>query len=170
MTSHSEKENYSGSSNFQDEEHMKKHLFDQMKGAGILDGLKSQMRTKLYDQLKARSNGDMDGARGIGQQLKSMPNALSYKLVVSLIADFMTKCDMMYSHSVFMPECGFGNEILNKNETAEVMKIKSERVGLPTPLLLDLVEEIREGTSIRPNKVSSMCQTEEAGEEGMNID
>jgi len=97
-----------------DDEVLKKQLFDQMKSAGILDGLKSQMRTKLYDQLKAKSSGDIHGSRSVTHQLKSLPNALSYKLVVSLIADFMTKCDMLYSHSVFMPECGFGNEILNK--------------------------------------------------------
>ena len=116
------------------------------------------MRTKLYDQLKAKAHGDPSGGKSITQSLKGLPNALSYKLVVSLIADFMTKCDMLYSHSVFMPECGFGNEILNKEETAEVMKIKSERTSLPTPLLLDLVEEIRLGSgAIRANKISSYC-------------
>jgi len=115
------------------------------------------MRTKLYDQLKARSQGDMHGARSISSQLKALPNALSYKIVASLISDFMTKCDMQYSHSVFMPECGFSAELLNKTEIADILKLQSERVSQPTPLLLDLIEEIREGSSIRPNKISSYC-------------
>jgi hypothetical protein len=39
-----------------------------------------------------------------------------------------------------------------------------------TPLLLDLVEVIRAARSLRPNKVSSAVQTEEAGEAAMSLE
>jgi hypothetical protein len=39
-----------------------------------------------------------------------------------------------------------------------------------TPLLLDLVEVIKSSRSIRPNKVSSYVQTEEAGEASMSLE
>ena len=35
---------------------MKKKLFDNMKKAGILDGLKSHMRGRLYEQLKLKND------------------------------------------------------------------------------------------------------------------
>lgn len=105
------------------EEDMKQHLFDKMSSAGITNGLKAEMRTRLYNQLKAQSKGDIHGSRGVATQLKNLPNALSYKLVVSLVADFMTKCDLDYSKSIFLPESGFAQEILNKEEIAEVLKI-----------------------------------------------
>ena len=42
-----EKENYSG--NNLSEQEIKKQLYDSMKSSGILDGLKSQLRGRLYD-------------------------------------------------------------------------------------------------------------------------
>ena len=39
-----------------------------------------------------------------------------------------------------------------------------------TPLLMDLVEVIKENRSLRPNKVSSYVQTEEAGEAAMSLE
>jgi hypothetical protein len=40
-----------------------------------------------------------------------------------------------------------------------------------TPLILDLVDVIKANNgSLRPNKVSSYCQTEEAGESGMTLE
>ena len=34
---------------------MKRRLYESMKKAGILDGLKSQMRGRLYDQMKLKN-------------------------------------------------------------------------------------------------------------------
>ena len=39
-----------------------------------------------------------------------------------------------------------------------------------SPLLLDLVEVIKGNRSLRPNKVSSFVQTEEAGESAMSLE
>ena len=50
-----DKENFGHSSNNFSENEIKKHLYDSMKSSGILDGLKSNLRQKLYDQLKLKN-------------------------------------------------------------------------------------------------------------------
>jgi hypothetical protein len=78
---------------------MKAQLFEQMKKTGVLDSLKSQLRGRLYEQLKLKNEkADVN--------LKSVTNKLTFKIAVSLIADLMKKCDMPYAMSVFLPECG----------------------------------------------------------------
>ena len=38
-----------------DENELKQQLFSSMKSAGVLNGLKSQLRAKLYDQLRLKN-------------------------------------------------------------------------------------------------------------------
>jgi len=81
------------------EQGVKTQLFDQMKKSGVLDSLKSQLRGRLYEQLKLQNEkADVN--------LKSVNNRLTFNIAISLIADLMTKCDMPYAKSVFLPECG----------------------------------------------------------------
>jgi len=78
---------------------MKTQMFEQMKKSGVLDSLKSQLRGRLYDQLKLKNEkADVN--------LNSATNRLTFKIGVSLVADLMKKCDMPYAMSVFLPECG----------------------------------------------------------------
>lgn len=78
---------------------MKQQLFEQMKKSGVLDSLKSQLRGRLYDQLKLNNEkADVN--------LKNVNNRLTFKIAVSMVADLMKKCDMPYAMSVFLPECG----------------------------------------------------------------
>ena len=43
-------------------------------------------------------------------------------------------------------------------------------MGDTTPLLLDIVEQIKHSGSITPNVSSSACQTEDVGSEHMSLD
>lgn len=87
-----------------------------MKKSGVLDSLKSQLRGRLYDQLKLKGEkADVN--------LKNVQNRLSFKIAVSLVADLMKKCDMPYAMSVFLPECGISQEILSKSELVDVMSL-----------------------------------------------
>lgn len=139
-----------------------------MKSMGILDGLKSQLRGKLYDQLRLKNDK-------VDLNLKDSSNRLSFKLAVSMIADFMQRCDMPYALSVFLPESGISQEILTKEEIIEVLKLNKKDDYLAgreamTPFLLDIVEQLKACGSVRPNVSHSACQTEEAGESAMNLD
>lgn len=51
-----------------------------MKKAGILDGLKSNMRGRLYEQLKLKNDK-------VGLNMKDQSNRLSFKLAISMVAD-----------------------------------------------------------------------------------
>ena len=88
----------------------------------------------------------------------------------------MQKCDMPYALSVFLPESGSQQEILSKAEILEVLNLNKDEHYMTaarndsTPLLLDLVDVIKVNRSLRPNKVSSSVQTEEAGESSMSLE
>lgn len=160
-----EKENSSEEFNAQENE-MKRKLFENLKKAGVLDGMKSTLRGRLYEQLRVKSERPKD----------PKANQLSFKLATSLMADLMQKCDMPYALSVFLPESGYQQEILSKGEMIEVLGLKNDEHYITqakheiTPLLLDLVEVIKGNRSLRPNKVSSFVQTEEAGESAMSLE
>ena len=87
-----------------------------MKKSGVLDGLKSQLRGRLYDQLKLKNEK-------AEVNLDNVSNRLSFKIAVSLVADLMKKCDMPYAMSVFLPECGISQEILSKSEIVDVLAL-----------------------------------------------
>ena len=100
---------------------LKNQLFDQMKKTGVLDSLKSQLRGRLYDQLKNKNEKGTQEQSGLN--MKSVNNRLTFKIAVSLAADLMKKCEMPFAMSVFLPECGFSQEILSKTELVEVMAL-----------------------------------------------
>ena len=127
---------------------IKSQLFDQMKKSGVLDSLKSQLRRRLYDQLKLKNEkSDVN--------MKDVTNRLSFKIAASLCADLMKKCDMPYARSVFLPECGLTQEVLTKMELVDVLGMQHDeyikKMGDTTPLLLDLVEQIKAKGSVNPN-------------------
>lgn len=105
-----------------------------------MDSLKSQLRGKLYDQLKLKNEkSDIN--------LKSAANRLTFKIAASLVADLMKKSDMPYALSVFLPECGLSKEILTKAELVDVLGLQHEEyikhVGDTTPLIIDIVEQVK---------------------------
>ena len=81
---------------------------------------------------------------------------------------------MPYAMSVFLPECGFQHEILNKQELKEILALKSDEViaGQPdsTPLLVDMVERIKHNRSINAGVQSSSCKTEDIDAAYLSID
>ena len=99
---------------------------------------------------------------------------MTFKIAVSMIADLMKKCDMPYAMSVFLPECGVSQEILTKSELVDVLSLQHDdhikSMGDTTPLLLDLVDQIKSNGSVRPNMASACSQTEDVGSESLSLD
>lgn len=156
-----EKENYSEESNSMHETEMKRRLFENLKRAGVLDGMKSTLRGRLYEQLRLKQDRP---------QQKDKANQLSFKIAASLVADLMQKCEMPYALSVFLPESGLNQELFSKAELIEVLGlVKDENYAAAlkhemTPVLLDLVEIIKSAGSVRPNRVAAACQTDDAAD------
>ena len=90
-----------------------------MKNAGVLNSLKSQLRAKLYDQLRLKNER-------VDLNLKDTQNRLTFKVAVSLVADLMKKSDMPYALSVFLPESGITQEILSKQEMIDVLGLTTD--------------------------------------------
>lgn len=111
-----------------------------MKNAGVLNSLKSQLRAKLYDQLRLKNER-------VDVNLNETQNRLTFKLAVSLIADLMKKCDMPYALSVFLPESGVTQEILSKQEIIDVLGLQNDEHMLnqtdATPLLCDVIDRVK---------------------------
>lgn len=103
-----------------------------------------------------------------------MQNKLNLKIACSLITDLMKKCDMPYALSVFLPECGLQQEILDKKDLVEMLALQHDDYiksnGDTTPLLLDIVDQIKSNGSIRPNLATFGTQTEDIGSEHLSID
>lgn len=63
---------------------------------------------------------------------------------------------------------------MSKSEIVDVLGLQHDDViksmGDTTPLLLDIVEQIKGNGSIRPNMVSAQCQTEDVGAESLTLD
>jgi len=105
---------YSMSGSNHEETELKRNLYESMKNSGVLNTLKSQLRSKLYDQLKLKNEkADVN--------FRETKNRLTFKIAVSLIADLMKKCDMPYALTVFLPESGITQEILAKSEIIDVL-------------------------------------------------
>ena len=104
-----------------DEVELKRTLYESMKNSGVLGSLKSQLRSKLYDQLKIKQDQQKSQPHEL---TKLSRNQLNFKVAVSLVADLMKKSDMPYAMSVFLPECGLQHEILNKEELKEILALK----------------------------------------------
>jgi len=106
--------------------------------------------------------------------LKDINNRLSFKIAVSLIADLMKKCDMPYALSVFLPECGHQAELFSKDELVDTIGLQHDeyikQMGDTTPLLLDIVEQIRNRGAVQPNKSTSASQTEDMGSQGLSLE
>ena len=109
----------SASAGVNSETELKQQLFSSMKNAGVLNSLKSQLRAKLYDQLRLKNEK-------VDVNLRDTSNRLTFKLAVSLVADLMKKCDMPYALSVFLPESGITQEILSKQEMIDVLGLSND--------------------------------------------
>lgn len=85
----------------------------------------------------------------------------------------MAKCDMPYAMSVFLPEAG-QQEVLSKRELVDILALQSDDVvgSAPdsTPLLIDIIERIKNNKSLNAGHISSYCQTEDIDSAILTLD
>ena len=84
---------------------------------------------------------------------------------------------MPYALSVFLPESGLAQAPLGKKELVDLLQLGKDEHYMSvagrnehSPLIMDIVEVIQNFKSLRPNKVSSSCQTEDALSEHLSIE
>ncbi|XP_023933082.1 oral-facial-digital syndrome 1 protein homolog, partial [Lingula anatina] len=95
--------NMSTSTSVLSADELKHKLYSSLRGKGVLDSLKSQLRNKLVHELQHSV---------LGSSLKTKPpqqqddSSLSLTAANSLVADHLRRCHYNYSLGVFIPESG----------------------------------------------------------------
>ena len=86
-----------------------KHKFlESLKSKGVIDSLKSQMRTTLLNQMASQGMTIKDD--------KKQQSSLMYRTICGLISDFMKAVGFSFALSVFVPECGLAGNFPTKQE------------------------------------------------------
>eukprot|EP00873_Tetraselmis_striata_P011607 jgi/Tetstr1/431871/TSEL_021361.t1 len=160
----------------------KKQLFTQLHSSGVVNSLKSQLRTQMLAQLQARY------AAGVQPPGGEAPS-LSRRMLNSLIAEYLTDAKYMYTLSVFQPESGLsgaGADPLTADEILQVLHLSrgkplfqalakrgvppaltaapgegGDSGAKPPCLMLELLESIKEVNDCVLNEAST--QTYEEG-------
>jgi len=91
-------------------------------------------------------------------------NALNFRILISLISDFLEFYGYNYTQAVFLPEAKFTNQTLTKREIVEILHLnKITNTEDPTPLLNKIVDYIDNQLDTNKAKFSVQCQTDFEG-------
>lgn len=95
---------------------------NELKRDGTVDNLKSQLRYKLLERLQL-------------QQKKVITNQTAHeglpkRVAASMVADFLKACGLDYCLSVFTPECGYGGNLLEREELCVLLKTDVNSKGV----------------------------------------
>eukprot|EP00899_Mesostigma_viride_P026478 jgi/Mesvir1/7014/Mv09146-RA.1 len=106
---------------------LKGQIYTSLRGAGVIDALKTQLRSQILRHLK-RQDSELLSPRAESGDL-----SLKKRLVNSLFIDYLKTVPYSYSLSVFLPECGMAsaNQPLSRHEMLEVMQIHSSSKIMP---------------------------------------
>jgi len=103
----------------------KKQLFTQLHSSGVVNSLKSQLRTQMLAQLQSRY------AAGV-QVPMEQPPSLTRRVINSMIADYLGSCNYHYTLSVFQPESGLSGSSSAPFTAEEIMQVM--HLSKATPL------------------------------------
>ncbi|XP_053310984.1 centriole and centriolar satellite protein OFD1 isoform X2 [Spea bombifrons] len=102
------------------QEDLRKRLYQMFKNKGVLDSLKTQLRSHLIHELKHRS----DGGEPAHMSKEHQAEYLLLRASNSLIADHLERCGYDYSLSVFYSECGLEKDkVFTAGDLLQLMKI-----------------------------------------------
>ncbi|XP_029786864.1 oral-facial-digital syndrome 1 protein-like, partial [Suricata suricatta] len=105
------------------QDELRKKLYQTFKDRGILDTLKTQLRTQLIQELMHRvRNGELQ-PRSVSME----GSALLIGASNSLVANHLKSCGYEYSLSVFFPETGLATEkVFTMQDLLQLLKINPE--------------------------------------------
>eukprot|EP01017_Pseudomicrothorax_dubius_P048301 TRINITY_DN8766_c0_g1_i16.p1 TRINITY_DN8766_c0_g1~~TRINITY_DN8766_c0_g1_i16.p1 ORF type:complete len:497 (-),score=156.15 TRINITY_DN8766_c0_g1_i16:1287-2777(-) len=103
----------------------KENLLHTMGETGLLDKMKSEMRGKLIERLKMIDPSKKRPAGRKGEEFIEL-------LVSSFIIEYLASRDLAYSVSVFVPESGYSDKLLTKEEALKVILRHNKTLKFPT--------------------------------------
>jgi hypothetical protein len=131
---------------------LRARLIQKLKETGVQDKLKSQLRAKLYAELKLRTTSpDRHNSR------------LVHKVIDSLIVGYLRDRGLEFSLSVFLPECQ--PQILNKSDIIKALQlpdIYSDILEGDKDLAFEYIQEHNEGNIDSPLDLRDVKSKEES--------
>ncbi|XP_060793257.1 centriole and centriolar satellite protein ofd1 isoform X2 [Neoarius graeffei] len=113
-------------------EELRKRLYQRFKKKGVLDNVKTQLRSQLIVELQHES---------LPQPSFEKSHSLSVLASNSLVIDHLQTCGYEYTLSVFYPECGISKEkVFSTKDILELLRINPH-----SPVYKNMVMDIHSG-------------------------
>ncbi|XP_052283007.1 centriole and centriolar satellite protein OFD1-like [Dreissena polymorpha] len=104
-------------------EELRNRLYHSLRDKGLVNSMKSQLRTSLVSELKKSVNGKLS----IEDLEVPDSGSLIHRASNSLVADHLRSCKYDYTYSVFLPECGIDKaKILSNEDVLQLLKISPQ--------------------------------------------
>lgn len=104
-------------------EELRNRLYHSLRDKGLVNSMKSQLRTNLVSELKKSVNGKLS----IEDLEVPESGSLIHRASNSLVADHLHSCKYDYTYSVFLPECGIDKaKMLSNEDILQLLKISPQ--------------------------------------------
>ncbi|XP_053399903.1 centriole and centriolar satellite protein ofd1-like [Mercenaria mercenaria] len=104
-------------------EELRNRLYHSLRDKGLVNSMKSQLRTSLVSELKKSVNGRLS----IEDLEVPESGSLLHRASNSLVADHLHSCKYDYTYSVFLPECGIDKaKMLSNEDILQLLKISPQ--------------------------------------------
>ncbi|KAL4230641.1 oxidative DNA demethylase [Mactra antiquata] len=104
-------------------EELRNRLYHSLRDKGLVNSMKSQLRTSLVSELKKSVNGKLS----IEDLEVPESGSLIHRASNSLVADHLSSCKYDYTYSVFLPECGIDkSKMLSNEDILQLLKISPQ--------------------------------------------
>ncbi|KAL4502122.1 hypothetical protein ABPG72_000357 [Tetrahymena utriculariae] len=139
-------------------EQYKEKLFHLFSDTGMLNSVKAQMRHKMIEKL-VKSQKVLQVQQKIHDE-KNQHKALLMRVMASIVSEYFDKNDYSYSNSIFQPESGYSNKILQRFEILDIMNCKN--IDNPKISILETMVETYLNNVKNVPKTNCATQTEHA--------
>ncbi|XP_052792413.1 centriole and centriolar satellite protein OFD1-like isoform X1 [Mya arenaria] len=104
-------------------EELRNRLYHSLRDKGLVNSMKSQLRTSLVGELKRSVNGKLS----VEDLEVPESGSLVHRASNSLVADHLRSCKYDYTYSVFLPECALDKtKMLSNEDVLQLLKISPQ--------------------------------------------
>lgn len=148
----------------QEMDYFKEKLFSNFKEAGLHDHLKSQMRYDIIQKIQKKSLASTANKENMNTINQSKENTLNFRILISVVSEFLEFYGYNYTQAVFLPEAKHTNQTLTKSEIIEILHLnKIINRDDPSPILNKIIDFTDRQLDSNKDKSSVQCQTDFEG-------
>jgi len=148
----------------QEMDYFKEKLFTNFKEAGLHDHLKSQMRYDIIQKIQKKSLASTANKENMNTINQSKENTLNFRILISVVSEFLEFYGYNYTQAVFLPEAKHTNQTLTKSEIIEILHLnKIISRDDPSPILNKIIDFTDRQLDSNKDTSSVQCQTDFEG-------